>query len=146
MKKLFSLLVGNMMLFSSCDKPEFTVEQLIGDWRATEHRDYEKGETPPAFNPNNCPYVFLNTYASGMTLRAEHTWCKAWCDSVGVLIPAAGNCLWPWEFNSKDNQITLNNTAENKIITADIIELTEELLWIKYSDGNNRIEYKLVRN
>lgn len=138
-KSILILLI--MTIFLSCSKDEdaFAID-LIGDWDVVEYAKYKDGESVIFLEGK--PYWHFKRYSQGISIEKEiyyYRYRLEYDEPNTTNYDQQGSVKM---LNEKD----LIFEIANERIEARIVQISPNSLWIKYNEGDYKLEFKYIRN
>lgn len=136
------------ILFSSCaEKEVINIEELIvGDWDVVAYAKYQQGETATLIEGK--PYWHLRRYSQGISIEKDGYYYRY--GSIDEVNKTRYNVKGDWEITENLDYMTFSvpnfQSQEPYQIQAEIIDLDNKNLWIKYGEGEYMFEYKYQKD
>lgn len=132
-----------ILLITGCSKNDITTmtDQIQNEkgWYITEYKRPNIDNEPENQFVTGQPYMMFGVYGSGFKMETDGT-CFIHYYNENMPIEEKTNTI-KWEAINFNEVRLMNGTTEDTKMT--IIQLTDELLWIKYKQSNGDWEYKL---
>jgi len=138
--KLLYFLLLVVLIFVGCTDDDTSSQlNLSYDWDCVAYAKYQEGESITFVEGQ--PYWHLWRYSQGFTVVDDVFYHRYRLEGE----PNFTEFDHPGEFDVLNNSELLF-TIDSVVLQAEIIEISENHLWLKYAEGGYTLEFKYVNN